>query len=474
MAVEYDLIVIGNTPGGIYAAVAATALNARIALITQNTSFAWNPVYSRTLLKTTRLVQQWEKAQGVEVSPELQTEETQWNKALKWAKEVCLTLSEQQSPAILSSLGIDVIEGKGEFVRLPSLGFVVNNRKLRSRSYLIATGSSFKRPNTIDYLTPTELWQQSSAPSLPSRLIVFGGTPISVELAQSLARLEHEITLVVGNPKLLPTEDRETSQLIQYQLEAEGVKILTESPVTQVRVIEGKKWVQAGNEAIETDEIIVADEREPNIAGLNLEGVGVECSSKGIIINSKLQTTNPQIYACGDVAGGYPFSHLAQYEASIALKNALFLPFFKVDYQSIPWAIFTQPQLARVGMTESQAIERYGKDICIVKHYYKQIPQAQIIGKTTGFCKLIVRGNGQILGAHIVGEDATELIGAIAILIQNKIKLGAIAKIPLPSPTLSEILSQTAIEWQRERLRRNKTLQNALETWLSFRRKLSQ
>lgn len=471
MAVEYDLIAIGSSPAGVYAAVTAAYLNARVALVEQRVQGISDPIYSRTLSQIARLAKQLEN------SPPLwaNTQVCPYIEAMAWAQEILLTLAEQDSSAVLASLGVDVISGVGEFCRHPHLGFIVNNRCLRGRAYLLAMGS---RPVILDinglqetgYLTIAEIWQLEA---LPQQLVVIGGSPISVELAQSLVRLGRDVTLVVSDTQILPAEDSEASQLVQAQLEAEGVRVLTRSSATQVKRIQEKKWVQTGNQAIEADEIILAAQQEPNIEGLNLEGVGVRFQPQGIQLNEKLQTTNPCIYACGDVAGGYPFAHIAQYEAGIALKNALFLPIFQVDYRSIPWAVFTDPQLARVGMTEAQARRRYGKEVLVVRQYFKSIAQALVLGETTGFCKLVVRRNGEILGAHIVGPEAGELIGAIALAMKNKIKLGAIADLPHPSPTLSEILHKTATEWRRQHLSRNKTLKNFLESFFNLQRNWS-
>jgi pyruvate/2-oxoglutarate dehydrogenase complex dihydrolipoamide dehydrogenase (E3) component len=189
-----------------------------------------------------------------------------------------------------------------------------------------------------------------------------------------------------------------------------------------------------------------------------------------LVLNEKLQTTNPRIYGCGDVAGGYQFPHLAQYEADIALNNALFFPWFKVDYLGIPWAIFTDPPLARVGLTEAQARRRYGKDVLVVRQYFKVLDKAQLLGETTGFCKLVVRQNGEILGASIVGAQASESIGEIALAIRRKLKVGVLADLPHASSTLTEIIGKTAIEWRRQRLKRNEMLQNFLEGFFNLRR----
>ncbi|MEQ9671548.1 dihydrolipoyl dehydrogenase family protein [Coleofasciculus sp. G2-EDA-02] len=565
---DYDLIVIGDSRAGAYAALAASQLKARVALIEpENLQSNWlgkAALYNQALMQVGRVLQQVRKAPQFGIypsinslipdTPELKKQlvnklgeagelsrDLPWHfwdaekedvkmdlspfestfyfptvqitEAMEWANMVVSTCSEATSPAILASLGVDVISGDGEFCRLPHLGFVVNNRRLRARAYLIATGSCAEIPDidgldTTSYFTPRTIWnhvdkfrhkvigagltsrvppetdkvikptplgepeelEEISPFQLQKHWLVVGGTPSAVELAQTLARLDYQVTLAVSEAHIFPQEDSEASCLVQAQLEAEGIRVLTQSSVTQVRLIEGKKWVQVGNQAIEIDEILWATGQTPNIESLNLAGVGVKFSRKGLKVNQKLQTTNPRIYACGDVIGGYQFEHIAEYEANIAIKNALFFPLWTVDYQGIPWTIFTDPTLARVGLTEAQARERYGKDVWVVRQYFKSLDKAQIIGETTGFCKLVVRRNGTILGGLIVGAGADELIGAIALLIRHKIKVGSLAKMPQASPTMSEILSKTAQEWQRQRLERNQMLQNLLEGFFNWRR----
>ena len=489
MTVEYDLIVIGGSTAGIYAAVAAAKLKARVALIenerVQTNWLGHGAIYAQALNQVGRVREQVCEATQFGVhfpiadsTEQLQLPSVQLDEAMQWAQTVVYTCSEQSSPAILASLGVDVITGAGEFCRHPHLGFVVNDRRMRSRAYLIATGSRPVIPDiaglqTIGYLTPADIWQPNFAQRLQGSWVVIGDGPIGTELAQTLARLNCEVTLVVSASHILPDEDPEASRLVQAQLEAEGIRVLTESPVAHVRQIEDKKWVQAGNRAIEADEILLATEHQLNVEAFNLEGVGVKFTPQGLELNEKLQTSNPRIYACGNVAGGQPFAHIAQYEASIALKNALFAPVFKVDYRGIPWAVFSNPQLARVGLTEVQARQRYGKDVFVARQYFKTLDKAQILGDTTGFCKIVGRENGEILGASIVGANASELIGAIALAIRQKLKVNAIANLPQISPTLSEIIHKTAIEWQQQRRSRNKSLQNFLEGFFNLRRNWS-
>jgi len=492
MTVEYDLIVIGGSRAGIYAAIAAAHLKARVALVEneqlQTNWLGYGAIYTQAMAQVGRIAQQVHHApefgvypQMTDLAPRRQFPSIHLTEAMQWAQAVADTYSEQNSSPVLASLGVDVIRGSGEFCRRPHLGFVVNDRRLRARAYLIATSSRPRIPDieglqTIEYFTPADIWQEGFKEELPAKSssqpawVVIGGGPIGTQLAQTLGRLKCDVTLVVKTPHILPKEEKEASLLVQAQLEAEGIRILTESPVTQVRQIEDKKWVQAGNRAIEADQILLATGQQPNIESLNLAGVGVKSHLGGLELNKKLQTTNPRIYGCGDVVGGLRQAHIAEYEARIALKNALFAPFFQVDYCGVPGAILCDPQLARVGLTEEQARGCYGKDVFVVRQYFKTLDKAQLWGETTGFCKIVGRYNGEILGAAIVGPEATELIGAIALAIRQKIQVNAIANLPHVSPTLSEIIYQTAGEWQRGR---NQRLQNFRESLFNLRRNWS-
>ncbi|WP_013321156.1 dihydrolipoyl dehydrogenase family protein [Gloeothece verrucosa] len=473
MTNDYDLVVMGSTPEAIYSASRAAYLKARVALVQQPTQFILDSaqtIFSRRFTHVTHLFNQLK---------EIYPENPQFNLPLtgvtSWAKEVNRILSEINSPAMLSALGVDVIMGSGELVRLPSLSVVAEGRKLRSQAYLLATGASLSIPKIegleeVGYLTPEDLWHPDKLAFLPHQLVIVGSTPMAIELAQNLQRLGKDVSLVVEHDQIFPSEDPEAVALLQSILESEGIKIYLQRSLSQVRRIEGKKWLQVGNYALETDEIIIATQPQPNVAGLNLEGVGVKWGQKGILVNEKLQTTNTRIYACGSLLGGYHFTHLAQYEAQIALKNALFFPRYKVDYGHIPYTIFTDPPLARVGMTEAQAKRRYGEKVQEIGQRFKYIAQAHILGETTGFCKLIVSDNGQILGGHIIGTQAEEFMGVIALAIQQKIKIGKLMDLVYPYPSLSEILHQIAFQWQYQHLEKNKGLQNWLENWFIWRR----
>jgi pyruvate/2-oxoglutarate dehydrogenase complex dihydrolipoamide dehydrogenase (E3) component len=487
MTVHYDLVVIGGSPEGVYAAANAATLKARVALVTQG----WNEylqgseaIFSRVLAEVANVC---EKIEGdcfnLYPLPSKQEQEVAIDatkgikEAIIWAESVISKLNSYNSLSSLAASGVDVISDRGEFCRLPHLAFNVNNRQLRSRSYAIATGSRSTVPKIdgdelVDCFTLSDLWQKDKLHFLGNDLVIVGGSAIAIELAQSLTKLGKNVSLVLEEARLLPKEDPEISMLIQAQLEADGVKIFTDSPITQLKKIADKKWVQAGTTAIETDEVIFLEHKQPNLENLNLEGVGVKFDRQGIVVNRKLQTTNPNIYAYGDAIACYSFTHVAQHEANIALKNALFLPQSSVDYSFIPWTIFTQPNLAKVGLTEAQAKQRYGKNVYTLKQYFKENIKAVILGKTTGLCKLIIRSDGLILGGYILGEETGELISAIALAIKNKIKLKNFLNTDFPhiSLTCSSILQKTAIDFHQQKLNNNRTMLNLLETWFRWRR----
>jgi pyruvate/2-oxoglutarate dehydrogenase complex dihydrolipoamide dehydrogenase (E3) component len=253
--------------------------------------------------------------------------------------------------------------------------------------------------------------------------------------------------MIVEEPQILPWEDREAVAWLRAQLEAEGVRILTACQIDRITTRpQGQQLVTSAG-ILEVEELLVTTGQEPAIAGLNLEAVGVAWSQRKLGVNRKLQTTNPRIYACGAALGGYSLPHIAYYEAQVALKNALFLPLFPVNYGAIPWAVLTDPELARVGLTEDQARQDYGSSIRVLRQFYKGLPLAQIQGETTGFCKLIGDAQGRLLGAHVVGPAASEIIHLLALGIKKKLKMQELAALVQIYPTFSEIVSQTATSW---------------------------
>ncbi|MEA5534303.1 NAD(P)/FAD-dependent oxidoreductase [Crocosphaera sp. XPORK-15E] len=472
MSLDYDLVIIGDTLEASYAALKAVKLKARVALVLGKTETnTYTEIDRFTFNYLTCFDKNWQNLTQWELNNDFVTHLNSYQ-IKTWTTQVKQDIKEYYSPAILAAAGIDIIMESGEFCRLPQLGFVIKNRTLRSRNYLLAMGSISSIPkiqglSEVGYLTLETL----DLEKLLNDLIIVSQTPIGIELAQSLNQIGKKVTLVVEDSSILPQEDADAIQLIQAQLEAEGIKLLVNCPISQVRKIENKKWLQAGNEALETDEIIFITKPSPNIQGLNLDGVKVQVQPHQIIVNDKLQTTNPQIYACGSIIGGYSLSNLAKYEANIAVKNAIFSPIFQVNYHPLPWHIFTQPILSRVGLTETQARQSYGDDIIVIKQNYKTLAKAQILDETTGFCKIITRRNGIMLGGHIIGNNSDELINIIALAIKNNIKIQQFSQLFPSYTTISEILFQISENWQDKKFQENKSLNNWLETLLFWRRK---
>ncbi len=482
MAVDYDLVIIGSSWAGIYAAQNAVQLQARVALVTQgDTNYLPNDTLVNQSFSQIASLNYQLANNPFATASETQSPYISLAEASNWAKGINSVVQTSNSLSNLTALGVDVVLGQGEFCRLPNLAFNVGKRKLRSRNFLLATGSNFvtkfSQGNIInDCLTLRDLGDQDLS-NLPDKIIIIGSDPTALELAQALARFKKKIILVVQQPRILPQEDLDVAILIQAQLEAEGVEIYTNLKVSQIKVINEQKWIQAGDRALSANEIIIADYRQPNIAGLNLEGVDVKYNLQKIYVNQKLQTTNSHIYACGDLIGGYCLPNIAQYEVNLILKNTLFFPWYRTNYNSVPWAVLTQPNLARVGLNESQAKQEYGEDIYVVKQYFNNVTQAQILDKTTGLCKLLVRANGEILGCSLVGDLAAELITIIALIMQNKIRLDpnpmrGLTRVSISTiyPTVTEILHQASNNFYLQKLQRSPKLLNRLRTWFSIRK----
>ncbi len=436
---DYDLVIIGGSLAGRYAAILATEQGKKVALVEPEETTLFNLLVPHALNQLRQVKSQF-------FIPSISHQKSlSWAEVGQWIKNVIANIEEKNSLAILAALGVDVIVGSGEF-SAQELLIKVNNRKLIARYYLVATGAIPAVPKisglqAVNYFTPNNIGQQLDVARLGKNWVIIGSNPDSITWAQILTRLGFNITLVVKSSQILPSLDADVSYLVQAILEADGVRVLTEMTVSQIKEINRKKWVQAGNEAIETDEILVCAGYQPNIKDLHLEAVKVKCHQRGIEVDSWLQTTNPQIYACGDVIGGYPYPNISNYEAKIAVNNALLLPKLKVDYQSIPWAIATTPQIAQVGFTEAQA-KRFYSDVIVLQQNFKTVAAAQLSEETTGIYKLVVHRNRQILGATIVGTQSSELINLIALAIAQKLKVEAISHLFPIYPSFSEIFAR--------------------------------
>ena len=480
MTVDYDLVVIGSSLAGIYAAKRAVQLQARVALVTQSDRlFLPNDTLFNCSLSTVGQFRSLLKNNSF-IATDHNFSSFSLAKSRDWIEETNIAVQNLNSLSYLAALGVDVIAGKGEFYRLPSLRLRVKKRELKSRNFLLATGSNFA-PDFVDsdvlkcYLTLRDL-DSYKLGSLPKNIIIIGGEPISIELAQALSFFDKEITLIVKEKSILPQEDKDIRALMMAQLEANGINIYTDADVSQIKAIDNKKWLQVGDIALSADEIIIADYRKPNIAGLNLAGIDIKYDNQRIYVNKKLQTSNPNIYACGDLIGGYSLPNIAQYEAQIIIKNALFFPWYKTNYHTVPWAITTQLSLARVGLNEKQARQKYQK-IYVIRQYFNNIAQGKIFDNNPGIFKLLISNQGEILGCSIFGDRATELITIPALMMQHKIKLDrnpmrglTSVSIPHVYPSAAEIIDNAIADFYQQKIQENPQLLNRIRTWFSLRK----
>jgi pyruvate/2-oxoglutarate dehydrogenase complex dihydrolipoamide dehydrogenase (E3) component len=471
MAVDYDLIIVGNTIMACSAAQMAASWSARVGLV----------LPSATIMEPSRGVQTLLTLMGQQAG--------QLKESLLLASTIrqyqgTLELVQQELVPALQQSGVDVIVGTGQFLNRHRLAFAVHDRYLSARAYLLAIASSTKIPaiaglQDVNYLTLETLASQlqnhqfsAALITHPKHWLILGDDPVGVEIAQTLKRLGKTVTLVTAG-RLLPAEDVDVVRLLQAQLEAEGVDVVTHASVQQIK--------QDGNQVevaldlpdiqltIAADVLFLATERVPQFQHLGLEAAGIQ-SSQSLTLNRRLQTTHPQIYACGNVMGGYALTELANFEATIALKNALFCPIFPVNYQVVPWTIATDPPVARLGFTETQARKRFGNRIRIV-HGTKFQNLTSILpgGQALELCKIILHSNGQILGAHLIGTDAPELMTTLALACQKRLAFGAIAHLFPISGTQSENLVDAAVAWKNQQIA-NSRLQDWLEGFFYWQR----
>ena len=473
MAVEYDLVIIGGGSGGLVVASAAAQLKAKVALIEKDRlggDCLWfGCVPSKSLIHASRIAYEVQNSSrfGIYTTPK----EIKFAEAIGHVQKVISTIEPHDSPERFRGLGVEVIFGSGEFIDQRT--FVVNGRKLTARAFVISTGSRPAIPpipglKEAGYLTNEQVF---SLQECPKSLAVMGAGPIGCELGQAFHRLGAKVTIISSREQIMPKEEAEAAKIVEEQLISEGIQIVKPARAEKVTVIDGKKHLWAGGKEIVVDEILVSTGRNPNVESLNLAVAGVEYNQKGIKVNEKLQTANPKIYACGDVIGGYQFTHVAGYEATVVLQNALFFPSKKADYRVIPWATFTDPELARVGLTEEQARKRYGDNIYVLKQDFTGVDRAQAEAAISGFAKIITTSKGEILGAHLVGAAAGELIHEIVLAMANNLKVSALSGIHV-YPTLAEVNSKAALQLTKQKYAKNQRLQGILKGLFSFLRSL--
>ncbi|MFB3135928.1 MAG: NAD(P)/FAD-dependent oxidoreductase [Rhodospirillales bacterium] len=343
-------------------------------------------------------------------------------------------------------LGVTVIQSSARFTSPREIA--ADGYRITARRIVIATGSSPVVPpvaglGDVPYLTNETIFDLGQ---VPAHLIVIGGGPVGIEMAQAHRHLGARVT-VVEMFSIMANDDPELVDVVRARLAGEGIDLREGVTVARVeKAGNGVAVVIAGNDAedrVQGSHVLIAAGRRPNVGGLDLEKAGIAYSPAGIQVDARLRTTNRRVFAIGDVAGGYQFTHMAGYHAGIVLRNALFRLPAKVDTHAVPWVTYTAPELAQVGLTEDRARKQAG-DIRVLRWPFAENDRARAERETDGLVKVITTPRGRILGAGIVGAHAGELIHAWVLAIGQKIKIGAVAGMIAPYPTLGEANKRAA------------------------------
>ena len=453
-----DICVIGAGSGGLSVAAAAAAFGVRVVLVEKGKMggdcLNYGCVPSKALIaaaKQAQTMRSGEKFGIANVEPDIDFEAV-----MKHVRGVIATIAPTDSVERFTSLGVTVIKAEAKFVSKSRL--IAGDFEVRARRFVVATGSSpFVPPITgldgVSYLTNETVFELNRR---PGHLVIIGGGPIGMELAQAFRRLGSQVT-VIEESTVLSREDAEMVSVVTDRLRSEGVSLREHTKVISVER-RGKSGVKlfiegpSGQEELDGSHLLIATGRVPNTEGLNLKRARVKLDGKAIDASAMLRTTNRRIYAIGDVTGGPQFTHVANYHAGLVLRALLFrLP--AKDRAVIPRVTFTDPELAHVGLTEAEAMKRYRK-VQILRWPYAENDRAQTERKTEGHIKLVISRRGAILGVTIAGAGASEMIGMWALALTREMSLGDMASTMPPYPTMGEIGKRAAIAYFTPQTRR--------------------
>ncbi|RKU36382.1 pyridine nucleotide-disulfide oxidoreductase [Candidatus Poribacteria bacterium] len=495
---DYDLTIIGGGSAGLVLAVAGAKLGKKTALIEKHRiggDCLWTGcVPSKALLKVAKVANEIQHAEkyGFFREGEVFNRAPDFQQAMAYVRSTQQKIEEEHdNPERFRGMGVDVIFGSGHF--MSPQRFVVNGagenhayrageansgemRTLTSKKFVISTGSRPAVPpipgiENCDYLDSETVWELEE---LPKRLLVVGAGPIGVELGQAFHRLGAAVTIAQRGNRILTKEDADVSACLLNCLREEGITIRLNTQITRIDTHIASAAVERGpvprhpqsspenvvnvtfrddkNNSTEQefDKILIAAGRAPNVEGLGLEGLGVNVNKRGIEVNNKLQTRVKNIYAAGDVIGHYLFTHVAAYQAQLLLRNIFFPLSRTIDYSVVPWTTFCEPEVARCGLTEAEAREKYG-DVDVFTLPQADVDRAVAEGETRGFTKVIAsRWRGKILGVHLVGANAGEVLHEYVLAMQHGIPLHKLSGMMHVYPTFSSSVWRVAGKWFSE------------------------
>lgn len=444
-----DLCIIGAGSGGLSVAAGAVQMGASVVLIEKGPMggdcLNFGCVPSKALLAAGHVAHAHANAAPFGVSQLAPTVDFQ--AVHDHVHDVIAGIAPHDSVERFESLGVTVIQGAAQFTSAKEA--TANGVTIRARRFVIATGSSAFVPpieglSDTPYLTNETVFDLTEA---PGHLIVIGGGPIGCELAQAHRQLGCRVT-VIEAAKVLPKDDPDLADIVRQSLLDQGVAVIEGAMVT------GSAPADAGvavtferdgqSETVNGSHLLIAVGRKATVDGLGLEAAKIKPSPRGIEVNGGLRTSNRKVYAIGDCAGGLQFTHVAGYHAGIVIRSALFRLPAKTDHSAVPWVTYTDPELAQVGLTEVEAREKHGESIRVLTWPFEENDRARAEHKTRGLVKAVVAKNGRILGCGIAGPQAGELIQTWVLAMSQNLRIGALASMVAPYPTLGEVSKRAA------------------------------
>ena len=473
---NYNLVVIGGGTAGLVSAAGAAGLGAKVALIERHLMggdcLNYGCVPSKALIRSSRIMAEFGHADsfGI-VSP--QNAAANFSKVMERLRKLRAGISSHDSVKRFSELGIDIFLGEGKFTGKRSIE--VDGATLNFSKAVIATGAKPVIPQ-IDGLEEAGFHTNESIFSLtelPEKLLVIGGGPIGCELAQAFSRLGSKVTVIQRSEQFLPREDSDAAALLSKAFANEGIDVCLGAEVTQVeQSADGKKAfikMPGGTKTVAFDQILIGAGRAPNVRGIGLKDAGVEYDSRrGVVVSDGLRTTNPRIYAAGDVCLNYKFTHTADFAARIVIQNALFKGRAKLSALTVPWCTYTDPEIAHVGMYESDA-QKAGIEIESYTRDFADVDRAILDGETDGFVKVHVKkGTDTILGATIVASHAGDMISELSVAIAGGVGLKKLSSVIHPYPTQAEAIRQVGDLYNKTRL--TPFVASLFKKWFSWTR----
>jgi len=474
-APRYNLVVIGGGTAGLVSAVGAAGLGAKVALIEKHLMggdcLNVGCVPSKAIIRAARAVASVKEAGefGVNVPDGVSVD---FGRVMERMRRLRADISPHDSAKRFSELGVDVFIGAGKFTGPDTIE--VGGQTLRFSKAVIATGARAAAPaipglSEVPYLTNETLF---SLTELPNRIGIIGAGPIGCEMAQSFARFGSEVYLVEATHGILPREDPDAANIVREQMARDGVNLLCCGKDLKLAKAPGGVRLQVESHGkgydVLVDQLLVAVGRAPNVEGLGLETVGVAFDKKGVKVDDRLQTTNPRIYACGDICSPYQFTHAADFMARIVIQNALFKGRAKVSSLIIPWATYTSPEIAHVGLYEKEA-QAKGIEVDTYTLGMDKVDRAILDGETEGFVRVHVRkGTDQIIGATVVAGHAGDMISELTLAIKGGLGLKTIGATIHPYPTQAEAGRKVGDLYNRTRL--TPFVRKLMGAWLAWTR----